>query len=109
MLDLPFRGRRSSANDWLPVAGRDGTGYSDYDPVLEAAPEPRLNRIGNPDWVVVDCGVGRPVPVNSLVRCDSSFSNRLHMAPTNEHAQMANAVKLQVTVEVNEGALPEAR
>ena len=109
MLDLPFRGRRSSANDWLPVAGRDGTGYSDYDPVLEAAPEPRLNRIGNPDWVVVDCGVGRPVPVNSLVRCDSSFSNRLQMVPTNEHAQMANAVKLQVTVEVNEGALPEAR
>ena len=31
------------------------------------------------------------------------------MAPTNEHAQMANAVKLQVTVGVSEGDVPQPR
>ena len=75
---------------------------------MQIESEPRLYTIRNPDRVLVDGSVGRPV-LPDISSDSSSFHNRFQVATLNEHAQMPSAVKLQVTVDVSEGDLPEVR
>ena len=68
------------------------------DPLLEVIAEPRLNTICKPDGFSFDEFARRPGG-----GADKPFSNFLQVFTTNEHAQKAISVKLQVAVDVSEG------
>jgi hypothetical protein len=70
------------------------------DPLLEVVSEPRLYTICKPDGFSFEERGGRPI--RGALEVLSTF---LQVFTTNEHAQIAITVKLQVAVDVSEGEL----
>ena len=70
--------------------------------MLEVITEPRLNTIRKPDGLAgEELGGRRP----SGAAFEFSFTNRLQVLISNEQAQLASSVKLQVAVDGSDGKL----
>ena len=74
--------------------------------MLQVIPEPRLYTIRKPDGLAGEEPGGRRPTSRAL---EFSFPNTLQVLITYEQAQIASAVKLQVTVDGNEGKFADGR